>query len=328
MKPSAVNSCLRRLGWCLAAVLLATGLPGQDTAPPAQPPPAPAPPDRVVALVNRRTFTQSDLDFWVFEARLLDPAAAGLPDEVLRRLLLAESIDAFLLSGWAEIELEQIDEEAADARTQARLRAFEDAAGGRGALLARLEDAGLDAARFREWVRDRIRRDIFINQGLSRFVDAGGVSPGGADFPQADRVEIAHILLASDPDSGELRQRALRLRRDIAAGTDFRDAVRLYSDDPATRSRGGRLGWFDMADLAPGFREAIRAVEPGALTEPVARPDGIHLLRVLNYETPARREFLREMARLERERLRQLRAESDIHLAEGYTLTPLGGDDR
>jgi peptidyl-prolyl cis-trans isomerase D len=54
-----------------------------------------------------------------------------------------------------------------------------------------------------------------------------------------------------------------------------------YSEDPTTRKNGGDLGWLKKGTTQKPFDEALFALKPGEISEPVKTTFGWHLIKVL-----------------------------------------------
>jgi peptidylprolyl isomerase/peptidyl-prolyl cis-trans isomerase D len=97
---------------------------------------------------------------------------------------------------------------------------------------------------------------------------------------EKDYVHASHILLQSDEDNPELRQRLQSIRDSIEAGdATFEEMARQYSQDQSA-SEGGDLGWFGRGTMADRFEEAAFNADPGELVGPVRSEFGYHLIRV------------------------------------------------
>ena len=99
-------------------------------------------------------------------------------------------------------------------------------------------------------------------------------------FLGLERRKAAHILLTGD-DAGE-RIESLRAR--IEAGADFAEVAAEASEDPGSAARGGDLGWVERGMMVPAFEEALFAMEPGTVSEPVRSEFGWHLIRLEEVE--------------------------------------------
>lgn len=99
-------------------------------------------------------------------------------------------------------------------------------------------------------------------------------------FLGLERRKAAHILLTGDDAEDQIK--ALRAR--IEAGEDFAAVAAEASDDPGSASRGGDLGWVERGMMVPAFEEALFAMEPGTVSEPVRSEFGWHLIRLEEVE--------------------------------------------
>ncbi len=66
----------------------------------------------------------------------------------------------------------------------------------------------------------------------------------------------------------------------IEGSVTFEQAAAETSSDAATRETGGQLGRFGPGQLLPVFEEAVAELDVGEVSEPVASPQGLHLLQV------------------------------------------------
>jgi peptidyl-prolyl cis-trans isomerase SurA len=74
--------------------------------------------------------------------------------------------------------------------------------------------------------------------------------------------------------------------------------ARQYSID-GSAGRGGDLGWLYPGDTVPAFEQAMNALKPGEISEPVRSEFGFHLIQVLERRTEvASADRQRQAARL------------------------------
>ncbi|MFP5348949.1 MAG: peptidylprolyl isomerase [Gammaproteobacteria bacterium] len=97
------------------------------------------------------------------------------------------------------------------------------------------------------------------------------------------QTHVRHILLRPSEIQSldEARAKLLALRERIEAGEDFAAIARATSEDSASASQGGDLGWVEPKSLVPEFEQAMNALSPRQLSEPVRTPFGLHLIQVL-----------------------------------------------
>lgn len=96
-----------------------------------------------------------------------------------------------------------------------------------------------------------------------------------------------HILLRPGAQLSEAaaRDRLAQLKRRIEAGqADFAQAARELSQD-ASAQRGGDLGWAGPGMFVPEFEDALNALSPGQIAEPLVSRFGVHLVQLIERRT-------------------------------------------
>lgn len=114
-----------------------------------------------------------------------------------------------------------------------------------------------------------------------------------------EQTHAQHILikvseLVSEEDAHQLIG---QLMSRIHSGADFMDVAKAHSEDTSA-SAGGDLGWISPGDTVPEFEQAMNALLPGQIGQPVRSPFGWHLIKVIerrSQDVSERQE--REMAR-------------------------------
>ena len=117
-----------------------------------------------------------------------------------------------------------------------------------------------------------------------------------------------HILMrvSENQSESDARRRIEELRQLVERGADFGDVARQNSAD-STAGRGGDLGWVMPGDTVPDFEQAMNALSPGQISQPVRTPFGFHLIQVLERrQQAASAERMRAIAR---QSLREQRGE-------------------
>jgi len=98
------------------------------------------------------------------------------------------------------------------------------------------------------------------------------------------RVNLRHLLLrvSSPEDEDRVKKQMKELKLRMQKGEDFSQLVKTYSEDLATREKGGALGWWEMGSFQPEYQEMEKAafsLKPGE-TAIVKTPMGYHLILV------------------------------------------------
>jgi len=99
------------------------------------------------------------------------------------------------------------------------------------------------------------------------------------------QVKASHILLkvpaTAKPEEIEATKKKIEdLRSRILAGESFAKLAKKYSEDEATKKKGGDLGFFSSGHMVPAFEEVAFNLEPGKISEPIKTPYGFHLIKV------------------------------------------------
>lgn len=138
---------------------------------------------------------------------------------------------------------------------------------------------------------------LFINtvRGMNKGQIAGPIrSPAGfhiiklLDY-RGQRIEsitqtrARHILIRtgehiSDEDA-KTRLNQLKIR--IEGGDDFGELARAHSEDSATSTNYGSLGWVNQGDLVPEFEQTMNSLSINTISEPFKTSFGWHIVQVL-----------------------------------------------
>ena len=111
------------------------------------------------------------------------------------------------------------------------------------------------------------------------------------------RLHAAHILISVPPNaSQDVRMKATdklaKVQAALAAGGDFAQLAKQYSDDTGTKEKEGDLGWFGDSEMVPAFSKAAFALrQPGDISEPVKTEFGFHLIRLIDRQEPKKIQF-------------------------------------
>ena len=111
-------------------------------------------------------------------------------------------------------------------------------------------------------------------------------------FMLPPEVRISQILIALNPGSELLavREKAQQVFALLKKGERFEELAARYSDGPEGR-RGGDLGYIRPGDMLPQIQKAIEQMAPGSVTEPLASPIGMHIIRVDDRKPPQFRPY-------------------------------------
>lgn len=111
---------------------------------------------------------------------------------------------------------------------------------------------------------------------------AGGMPPASTVQTHA-----SHILLRLSAQLGEAAasEKLAEFRKRVLAGqADFATLAKENSQD-GSAAQGGDLGWTGPRQFVPEFEEAMNALAPGQISEPLVSRFGVHLIKVLERRT-------------------------------------------
>lgn len=106
-----------------------------------------------------------------------------------------------------------------------------------------------------------------------------------AEYWLPKRVKARHILLRLPPEpkpeeAGKAKKLAEDLIERIKKGEDFSELAKKYSQDPASASQGGDLGYFQTGETVAPFEEAAFSLKIGGISPPVKTPFGYHIIKI------------------------------------------------
>ncbi|MFK8042514.1 peptidylprolyl isomerase [Congregibacter sp.] len=106
---------------------------------------------------------------------------------------------------------------------------------------------------------------------------------GGGDMT-INQTKVRHILLKPSEilTDEQARELAVELKARVAAGEDFGELAREYSEDIGSAAEGGDLGWTSPGQMVPEFENMMASTEVDTVSEPVRSQFGWHILEVLD----------------------------------------------
>jgi peptidyl-prolyl cis-trans isomerase SurA len=103
------------------------------------------------------------------------------------------------------------------------------------------------------------------------------------DADAVQQTHARHILIKVNQvvTAADARRKLLDLKAQLDSGAAaFEELARRHSND-LSASKGGDLGWLYPGDTVPQFEQAMNALQPGQISEPVESPFGYHLIQVV-----------------------------------------------
>jgi peptidyl-prolyl cis-trans isomerase SurA len=151
-------------------------------------------------------------------------------------------------------------------------------------LIVELEKVGISAETFRDFVSAGL---LWRQAVRARFLGQVPVSENDIDRaleasarPRALRVLVSELVIpAPDGQVEDALALAERLSEEITSEGAFASAARQYSAAP-TAGNGGRLDWVPLGNLPAAIGQAVLALGPGEVSDPVIVPNAVVLFQL------------------------------------------------
>ncbi|CAD5369820.1 Peptidylprolyl isomerase [Rubrivivax sp. A210] len=203
----------------------------------------------------------------------------------LKREALDQLIEREVL--WQAAKAEGIVAE--DAEVQAVLRQMAEQMKGRDSFARKLEQAGFNEKDYAEYVRQDLSGAKFLVRKSSQEPVVGDdeveafYKQNIHRYTKPEAARASHILIKLGPQASAEERSAARVRIDelrsrIQAGADFSELARAHSADNSALN-GGDLGEVARGRMVKAFEDALFALAPGQVSEVVATPSGLHLIK-------------------------------------------------
>ncbi len=253
--------------------------------------------ERIVAIVDEEMILQSDLDL-ALELYQLDRQISGLPPEPvtteLRRRVLDSLIENKLIIAAARQSDMVVEDEEIEKKVQERVDQLVAQYGSTEALQQALAASNLTLDDFRFRYGSQLRNQQYMRLVVGRFirpsievmaneVEAYYLENLNEMPAEPDSLTVASILVRIQPSTTarrEVQEKVAASQQALAAGQDFAEVARAFSEGPNAR-RGGRIGAVRPGDLFDRVLEqTIAQLAVGEVSQPVVSTRGVHILRL------------------------------------------------
>jgi hypothetical protein len=112
-----------------------------------------------------------------------------------------------------------------------------------------------------------------------------------AKFNEGQVLAARHILLlvpqgATPAQKDSVRKAADAIRAQVTPA-NFTQMATKYTQEPGGGQRGGDLGVFQKGSMVPQFEQAVEALKPGQISQPILTQFGYHIIRRSPYSEVA-----------------------------------------
>jgi parvulin-like peptidyl-prolyl isomerase len=254
----------------------------------------------VVARVRFHPITRSQLDravkerLWLRGLDATEVSASDLP--AIRRAALDDLIDELLLR--IEANERGVDAQVTEAEIDHAFQQFA-ARFAEGELDTALREQGLTRAEWRHRLAAKLEQEKALEQCIG---ETGSIDETEArdwfarhagELEQPERLQARHVFLATLERKPDEAKRLLdRVLADFAAGKkDFAALALEWSDDEASKAKGGELGWLVRRDRLPADFAAAVFRLPERVPSLIRTSLGWHLVEVTAKQPAKARAF-------------------------------------
>ena len=113
-----------------------------------------------------------------------------------------------------------------------------------------------------------------------------------ASYGTPESREVRHILIAEQGKNGQVdfaksKEEADRIYAELQDGADFASLAKEFSDDPGTKSQGGKLT-INRGETVAEFDSTAFSLAEGKISKPVKTQYGYHVIEALSPVKPAK----------------------------------------
>ncbi|OUB88533.1 foldase [Bacillus thuringiensis serovar medellin] len=88
-------------------------------------------------------------------------------------------------------------------------------------------------------------------------------------------IRVSHILVSEETLAKDIKSK-------IDSGEDFGSLAKEFSQDIATKEKGGDIGYFKEGDMVQAFQDAARKLKVGEVSQPIKTDFGYHVIKLLD----------------------------------------------
>ncbi len=244
--------------------------------------------DKIIAKVDNYIILKSEV-----ENGYIDYITSnGYAGEEAKCSILEQLIVNKVLVAKAELDSILVDDSAVKGELERRMQHYIRLAGSREKLEKNIETS---VEEFQEEVRDQVREQMLAQKMQSEILQSVTVTPKEvkkyfSSIPKdsvpfiSRELKVGQIVkkaIISEKEKDKIKAKLLDLKRQIKEGADFDKLARNHSQDYASASKGGDLGWNGRGDLVPEFESVALQISEGEIADPIESDFGFHLIQLL-----------------------------------------------
>ncbi|WP_174616072.1 peptidylprolyl isomerase [Virgibacillus ihumii] len=121
--------------------------------------------------------------------------------------------------------------------------------------------------------RELVRKNLLLEQAIYEDVNVTEDEIKEQYDRMKTEVQAQHILVDDKKTAKEIKNK-------LNNGKNFAQLAKEYSKDKSNASKGGKLGYFSVGEMAPAFEDAVFSMKKGEISDPVQTQFGYHIIKV------------------------------------------------
>ncbi|MBQ5429693.1 MAG: peptidylprolyl isomerase, partial [Neisseriaceae bacterium] len=239
--------------------------------------------DRIVVIVNEDIITERDINDMVGNLKAAMPKGQAVNNEELRQTAIEQLIDKKLILQAAK----RMNITATNADIQNQI---EHIAQSQNMSVEKLYQAVAKEGVNKDALHKTIAENIAIEKTTAQYM--ADVKVTDEDVQQfvaqnnlpneVPQYAVSHILIKTDDKKGDdaVRTQLVNIRKKLSQGVSFADLARQYSQDTASATNGGSIGWVSLGSSSPAFDNALKNMKKGDVSSPIKSEFGWHLIQL------------------------------------------------
>lgn len=239
--------------------------------------------DRIVVIVNEDIITERDINDLIGNLKATMPKGQAVNNEELRQTAIEQLIDKKLILQAAK----RMNITATNAEIQNQI---EQIAQSQNMSVEKLYQVVAKEGVNKDALHKTIAENIAIEKTTAQYMADVKVTDEDvqqflsqnnlpSELPQ---YAVSHILIKTDDkkDDNAVRTQLVNIRKKLSQGVSFADLARQFSQDTASATNGGSIGWVSQGMSAPEFDQALSKLQKGEVSPPIKSQFGWHLIRL------------------------------------------------
>jgi peptidyl-prolyl cis-trans isomerase SurA len=252
--------------------------------------------NRVVAVVNNDVITLYELNNRIKEMTGEAPEELMQKNEAMFRDAQQKILEMLIDEKIAKAKIKELGIKVSEKQVDSYLEKLKrDNQWTQEDLVAMLQKEGLSYERYRERVKNDIERAQLIeyevrskiiirDEAIQKYYEEHKGTFGVAEKVQLAGIFLMRKNLKSEEEMRELYKKAQDLSAKLKSGADFGQIAATYSEGPGAKQEGD-LGQFTVDHLEAGLKSVVEALPEGGISDPLVRPNGIQIIKVVKKQT-------------------------------------------